>query len=129
MGPLSDFTPYTKTKAVLNLWAGVETIVGNATLTQPLVRMIDHGLTQGMVEWVSAHSLRYHVGMDAHIHGQDGTWRNTSWPPLAETRRVTVPWHGGVGNGLCPSFTINWLSRHRLEPYTKNDRWYKLSFR
>jgi glyoxylate/hydroxypyruvate reductase A len=96
-GPLSDFTPYTKANAVLNLWAGVETIVGNVTLTQPLVRMIDHGLTQGMVEWVSAHSLRYHVGMDAHIHGQDGTWRNTSWPPLAETRRVTVLGMGTLG--------------------------------
>lgn len=96
-GPLSDFTPYTKTKAVLNLWAGVETIVDNATLTQLLVRMIDHGLTQGMVEWVSAHSLRYHVGMDAHIHGQDGTWRNTNWPPLAETRRVTVLGMGALG--------------------------------
>ena len=32
---LQDFTPYTRLKAVLNLWAGVETIVGNATLTAP----------------------------------------------------------------------------------------------
>lgn len=96
-GPLSDFTPYTKTKAVLGLWAGVETIVTNATLTQPLVRMIDQGLTQGMVEWVCAHSLRYHVGMDTHIHGQDGTWRNTIWPPLAERRRITVLGMGALG--------------------------------
>ena len=34
--PLQDFTPFTRTKAVLNLWAGVERIVGNPTLTQPL---------------------------------------------------------------------------------------------
>ena len=26
---LKDFTPYTRAKAVLNLWAGVEAIVGN----------------------------------------------------------------------------------------------------
>ncbi|HEY6917900.1 MAG TPA: glyoxylate/hydroxypyruvate reductase A, partial [Tabrizicola sp.] len=30
--PLQDFTPYTRTKGVLNLWAGVERIVGNPTL-------------------------------------------------------------------------------------------------
>ena len=34
---LQDFTPYSRCKAVLNLWAGVETITGNATLTQPCV--------------------------------------------------------------------------------------------
>ena len=35
---LKDFTPYTGAKAVLNLWAGVENVVKNATLTQPLAR-------------------------------------------------------------------------------------------
>ena len=28
---LQDFAPYTRAKAVLNLWAGVEAIVGNPT--------------------------------------------------------------------------------------------------
>jgi hypothetical protein len=32
----ADFTPFTRCKAVLSLWAGVERIVGNPTLTQPL---------------------------------------------------------------------------------------------
>ncbi|HSG55452.1 MAG TPA: glyoxylate/hydroxypyruvate reductase A, partial [Paracoccaceae bacterium] len=50
---VQDFTPYTRCKAVLNLWAGVENVVGNTTLTQPLARMVDHGLTQGMMEWVT----------------------------------------------------------------------------
>ena len=47
---VQDFTPYTRLKAVLNLWAGVEDVVGNTTLTQPLARMVDPGLTEGMVE-------------------------------------------------------------------------------
>ena len=47
--PLQDFTPYTNCKAVMNIWAGVEAIVGNPTLTQPLTRMVDHGLKQGML--------------------------------------------------------------------------------
>ena len=93
---LQDFTPYTRCKAVLNLWAGVENIVGNLTLTQPLARMVDYGLTQGMVEWVSGHVLRHHLGMDLHINGQDGEWRDFV-PPLAEDRRVTILGLGELG--------------------------------
>src|SRR6056297_1820494 len=48
---VTDFTPYTRLKAVLNIWAGVEQVVGNPTLTVPLARMVDPALTQGMVEW------------------------------------------------------------------------------
>ena len=66
-GPISDFTPFTRAKAVLSLWAGVEGIIANPTLTQPLARMVDDDLTQGMVEWVSGHVLRHHLGMDAQI--------------------------------------------------------------
>lgn len=95
-GPVKDFAPYTNCKAVLNLWAGVEDVVGNPTLTQPLARMVDHGLTQGMVEWVTGHVLRHHLGMDAHIHGQDGTWRKDT-PPLAEDRPVTILGLGALG--------------------------------
>lgn len=93
---VQDFTPYTRCKAVLNLWAGVENITGNATLTQPLARMVDYGLTQGMVEWVTGHTLRHHLGMDTHIMGQNGVWR-THVPPLAEDRRVTVLGLGELG--------------------------------
>jgi glyoxylate/hydroxypyruvate reductase A len=93
---VQDFTPYTRAKAVLNLWAGVENIVGNPTLRIPLARMVDHGLTQGMVEWVTGHVLRHHLGMDRHILGQDGEWRPDA-PPLAGDRRVTVLGLGALG--------------------------------
>ncbi|MFC3612363.1 2-hydroxyacid dehydrogenase [Lutimaribacter marinistellae] len=93
---VQDFTPYTRLKAVLNLWAGVENITGNQTLTVPLARMVDHGLTQGMVEWVTGHALRHHLGMDADILGQDGTWRKHI-PPLASERGVTVLGLGELG--------------------------------
>ena len=93
---VQDFTPYTRCKAVLNLWAGVESVVFNPTLTQPLARMVDEGLTQGMVEWVTGHALRHHLGMDTHIHGQDGVWR-THVPPLAKDRPVTVLGLGQLG--------------------------------
>ncbi|MCM2563531.1 glyoxylate/hydroxypyruvate reductase A [Lutimaribacter sp. EGI FJ00015] len=94
---VQDFTPYTRCKAVLNLWAGVENVVGNDTLTQPLCRMVDdEGLTQGMVEWVVGHTLRMHLGMDLHIHGQDGKWRSYS-PPVAQERPVTILGLGALG--------------------------------
>lgn len=93
---LQDFTPYTRAKAVLNLWAGVEDVVGNNTLKMPLARMVDHGLTQGMVEWVTGHVLRHHLNTDLHINGQDGKWRKTI-PPLAEDRGVTILGLGALG--------------------------------
>lgn len=96
-GPVRDLSPYTRTKAVLSLWAGVESIVSNQTLTQPLCRMVDHGLTEGMVEWVTGHVLRHHLGMDTHIYGQDGIWRDGSAPPLARDRKVCVLGLGALG--------------------------------
>lgn len=94
---VQDFRPYTRCKAVLNLWAGVEQVVGNPTLTQPLARMVDHGLTQGMVEWVTGHVLRHHLGIDAHIAGQDGIWRDGAMPPLAPDRPVGILGAGVLG--------------------------------
>lgn len=93
---LCDFTPFTRLKAVLNLWAGVEDVVGNPTLTVPLARMVDPGLTQGMVEWVTGQTLRHHLGLDTHILGQDGTWRHAI-PPLAWDRPVSVLGLGELG--------------------------------
>lgn len=101
---VQDFTPYTRLKAVLNLWAGVEDVAPNTTLTVPLARMVDHGLTRGMTEWVTGHVLRYHLGMDAHIHGQDGVWR-TSVPPLAEDRPVAVLGLGALGCDVARTLT------------------------
>lgn len=93
---LQDFRPYTRCKAVLNLWAGVEGIVGNSTLTQPLTRMVDAGLKEGMVEWVTGHVLRHHLGMDAHIVNPDHRWQPDA-PPLARDRTVTVLGLGELG--------------------------------
>jgi len=98
-GPLSDFTPYRRARAVLGLWAGVEGIVGNPTLHLPLARMVDEGLTQGMVEYVTGHTLRHHLGMDAHIAGPRGIWQPVV-PPLARDRPVTVLGLGALG-GAC----------------------------
>lgn len=93
---LQDFTPYTRCKAVLSLWAGVERIVGNATLTQPLCRMVDPALTMGMVEWVLGHALRHHLGLDAYIVNPNRIW-NPDCPPLARDRKVAMLGIGALG--------------------------------
>jgi glyoxylate/hydroxypyruvate reductase A len=94
--PLQDFAPFTRCKAVLSLWAGVERIVGNPTLTQPLCRMVDPWLTEGMVEWVVGHALRHHLGMDRHIVNPGRVWDPTC-PPLARERPVAMLGLGALG--------------------------------
>lgn len=95
-GPLCDFTPFTRAKAVLNLWAGVEKVVGNTTLKIPLTRMVDQGLSEGMVEWVVGHVMRHHLGMDQHILYQNGQWAPKA-PPLARDRTIGLLGIGALG--------------------------------
>ena len=119
---LTDFTPYTRLKAVLNLWAGVEDVVGNPTLTVPLARMVDDGLTEGMVEWVTGHVLRHHLGIDTHIHGQDGKWRADSTPPLARDRTVAILGLGVLGTACAEALarlnfrTLGWSRSPKTVP-------------
>ncbi|WP_439524750.1 2-hydroxyacid dehydrogenase [Marivita sp.] len=102
---VQDFTPYTRLKAVLNLWAGVEDAVGNPTLTVPFARMVDdEGLTQGMVEWVTGHTLRHHLGMDAHIVNPDHTW-NAKAPPVSADRPVGILGLGELGTACGQALT------------------------
>ncbi len=96
---LKDFTPFTGAKAVLNLWAGVEAIIGNETLTQPLARMVDPALTEGMVEWCTGQVLRYHLGLDRDICRTDRAWEPVV-PPLARDRNVVVLGLGELGRAL-----------------------------
>ncbi len=93
---VQDFRPFTRAKAVLNLWAGVENVVNNPTLNIPLARMVDPGMTQSMTEWVTGHVLRHHLGMDAHIHNPDHKWAPAS-VPLAQERSVLILGLGALG--------------------------------
>ena len=96
---LQDFSPYVGCKAVLSLWAGVEAVVGNQTLTMPLARMVDYGLTEGMVEWCVGHALRHHLGMDQDICRDDAMWQ-PHVPPLARNRHVAVLGLGELGRAV-----------------------------
>lgn len=56
-------------------------------------------MTQGMVEWVVGHTMRHHLGMDAHITAAPGTWEPKA-PPVAWDRTVTLLGLGELG-GAC----------------------------
>ena len=99
-GPVSDFSPFSRLRAVFSLWAGVEKIVANPTLEVPLTRMVDEGLRQGMAEYVTGHVLRYHLDLDRHIFGQDGLWRHDLVPPLARDRQVAILGMGALGQAV-----------------------------
>lgn len=95
-GPQLDFAPFTGAKAVLSLWAGVEKIVGNKSLTQPLCRMVDPGLQEGMVEWCLGQVLRHHLGLDLLIQNPGHLWQPAP-PPLARQRPVGILGLGALG--------------------------------
>ena len=97
-GSAMDFAPFTRARLVQSLWAGVERIAPNPTLAQPLCRMVDPGLAQGMVEYCAGWTLRAHLGMDRFP--QDGVWRNDRPPPLAGQRRVSVLGMGALGGAV-----------------------------
>jgi len=99
-----DFSVFPHLRAVMCLWAGVEGIVKNQTITVPLTRMVDVGLTQGMVEWVTGHVLRYHLGIDHNLAMQDGVWEKAI-PPLAQDRKVSVLGCGALGTACLKALT------------------------
>ena len=94
-GEIEDLSPYGNARLVQSLWAGVERIVTNPTLTQPLARMVDPGLARGMAEFCTGWAMRAHLGMDRYA--QDGTWRNDVVAPLAPQRGVTILGLGELG--------------------------------
>lgn len=97
-GPGCNFADYPSARLVQSLWAGVERIAPDPTLTQPLARMVDPGLEQGMIEYCVGWVMRSHLGMD--LYAQDGIWRNALVPPLATERGVTVLGAGALGKAV-----------------------------
>lgn len=98
-GLVSDLSPYKNAKAVLSLWAGVEDILANPTLNQPLARMVDPGLADGMAEWVTGHILRHHLSLDEDIRNDQSCWKPRV-PPLARDRRVALLGFGQLGKAV-----------------------------
>lgn len=93
---VTDFRPFRRLKAVLNLWAGVENVVGNETLRVPLCRMVEPGMTEDMAAYVAGQVLRHHLGLDAWLPGTPGLWVQTE-RPLPRDRKVGILGLGELG--------------------------------
>jgi len=96
-GPVRDFRPYGRLKALLSLWAGVEKALALPAPPQiPLCRMVEPGLRWGMTDYVVGHAMRYHLDLDAALRGPGPVW-GAPVPPLARDRRVCVLGLGELG--------------------------------
>lgn len=103
---------------VLSLNAGVEHLIasGEVPAGVPIVRMVDPGLVDGMVEWVAAQVLAFHRNLFAYQAKQ----QRTAWEPasekLAHERVVTVLGAGALGGPVAAmlatiGFTVRAWSR------------------
>ena len=100
-GTVRDFTPYTGLSGVLNLWAGIEAVLElDPPMDVPLVRMVEDGLTLGMIDYVVGHVLRHHIDVDRYIDTSPIAEWEVDYPPLARDRTVGVLGLGALG-GAC----------------------------
>ena len=86
-------------EVVLSLNAGVEHLLasGEAGEHLPIVRMVDPGLVEGMVEWVAAQVLAWHRNLFAYRDQQNkGVWAQRP-ETLARERTVAVLGAGALG--------------------------------
>ena len=94
-----DLKRYPNLKAIFSLGAGIEHIFSDPELPKhiPVVRMVDHGLTKGMTEYVLMHVLRFHRNVpELEAQKAAGVWNYIDYPPAWE-RRVGVMGLGVLG--------------------------------
>lgn len=97
-----DFTPFTRLRAILNTWAGVEKVVGRIAWPAhvPFLRMVEPGMNEGMAEYFTGHALRYHLDIDrAARQSAAGIWEKWE-PPLARERTVGLLGLGALGTRI-----------------------------
>lgn len=95
-------------KAILSLGAGVDHILADPDLPAgvPVVRMVDPGLRQGMVEYALLQTLALHRDAPAYAAQQRaGLWRELPAPPPAQDRTVGVMGLGRLGGAIAEALT------------------------
>jgi glyoxylate/hydroxypyruvate reductase A len=92
-------------QVVFSVNAGIEALLesGEVPARVPIVRMVDDGLAEGMLEWVLATTLAWHRNLFAYRELQ----LREQWTPgreiLARDRRVTVLGAGHLGGRVAAS--------------------------
>lgn len=92
-------------KVIFSLGAGVEHVLSDHTLPPgiPLVRMVDPGLTIGMVEFVLLCVLRYHRRLPEHEANQKARRWQALTPKLPQDQRVGIMGLGELGAACAQS--------------------------
>ena len=90
-----DLTVFTNLKLIQSLWAGPDKLLKNPTLTQPMARMVDAGMTQGMMDYVFGHIMRHHLQTDKFFHADK--WLTDVTLPLPSERVVAFLGIGQLG--------------------------------
>jgi glyoxylate/hydroxypyruvate reductase A len=90
-----DLSVFSNLKLIQSLWAGPDKLLKNKTLTQPLARMVDPGMTQGMIDYVLGHILRHHLHTDTFAQADE--WLTDVAPPLPSERTVAFLGIGELG--------------------------------
>jgi glyoxylate/hydroxypyruvate reductase A len=96
-GADDDLSPYNNVRLIQSLWAGPDKLIANPTLTQPLARMVDRGMSEGMVDYVVGNVLRHHLQTDRFAQANAGEWLQQYTPPLARNRVVGFLGLGALG--------------------------------
>ena len=97
-GPVKDLAPFSRLRAILSLWAGVEAVLAlDLPEDVPLVRMVEDGLTLGMIDYVVGHTLRHHLDLDRFIATEPLANWEVAFPPLARNRPVGILGLGELG--------------------------------
>lgn len=100
--PPGELRRYPRLKLILSLGAGVNHILDDPDLPEgvPIARLVDPGLTAGMVEYTMLAVLRYHRQLPDYERLQRaGKWQKLGIPDTA-TRRVGILGLGEIG-GAC----------------------------
>jgi glyoxylate/hydroxypyruvate reductase A len=111
-------------KVVFSVNAGIESLLdsGEVPAGVPIVRMVDEGLAEGMLEWVLATVLAWHRNLFAYrTLQQSGQWAPMD-ERLARDRRVTVLGAGHLGGRVARALagigfqTRTWSRTPKLLP-------------
>ncbi|MEM7440197.1 MAG: NAD(P)-dependent oxidoreductase [Pseudomonadota bacterium] len=92
-----DLSVYKNVRLIQSLWAGPDKLLKNPTLTQPLARMVEPGMTQTMTEFVLGQVLYHHLHTQDFVTMPKDDWRWDWGPPLANTRTVGFLGAGALG--------------------------------
>lgn len=95
--PKGDLKRYPNLKAILSMWAGVEDLIADESVPPvPIVRMVEPGLTNGIVTYVVHHVIGFHIHA---LSIQKGVWEHPfhQYMQVASDTRVGILGLGHLG--------------------------------